>query len=163
MRSIDSSHSLPPRRGYSALRRSRVSEPGRVYFLTFVVRQREPLFRNTTAAAVMAEALADHLLAGANRFHAWVVMPDHVHALVSLSAANSLPVAVARIKSGSSRRVNVAIGRHGALWAPGYHEHALRADEQLAYVAEYILMNPVRAGIVARLGEYPFAWSEWMP
>ena len=93
----------------------------------------------------MAAALAGGTLGGANVFLAWVVMPDHVHLLMKLSAPESLSVAVARIKSGSSRRVNAVLQRRGTLWASGYHDHALRSEESLEPVVEYLLANLIRA------------------
>jgi putative transposase len=152
----------PPRpKGYASLRRCRVSEAGRVYFLTFVVCDRRPVFLDVPAASVMGAALADDMLAGRNVLHAWVVMPDHVHLLLELSGCETLSVAVARLKSGSSRRVNALLEKRGTLWTAGFHDHALRTDESLGRVVEYLLMNPVRAGLVERPSEYPFSWSRW--
>ena len=148
-------------KGQAALRRCRVSEAGRLYFLTFVVSERRPLFLQLPAACVMSAALADDVLAGSNLVHAWVVMPDHVHLLLELSSRETLSVAVARLKSGASRRVNAATGRRGPLWAAGFHDHALRSDEVLERVVAYMLMNPVRAGLVEQPGEYRFSWSRW--
>ena len=149
------------RKGHASLRRGRVSAPGHVYFLTFGTRDRRPVFRDAAPASTMAAALGGGTLDGATLFLAWVVMPDHVHLLMELSAPESLSVAVARIKSGSSRRVNAVLQRRGTLWASGYHDHALRSEESLEPVVEYLLANPMRAGLVARPEEYEFAWSRW--
>lgn len=148
-----------PSKGHASLRRGRVSETGRVYFLTFTVRDRRPVFSDPCAATIMSGALSDELLAAGNRINAWVVMPDHVHLLMELSGADDLSVAVARIKSGSSRRVNAYMGRAGALWASGYHDHALRKEEAIESVVDYILANPVRAGLVEHSCDYRFSWS----
>ena len=109
----------------------------------------------------MCMALSDEQLAGGHRIHAWVVMPDHVHLLMELMGRDELSVAVARLKSGSSRRVNATIGRAGALWASGYHDHALRQEEAMETVVDYILANPVRAGLVDKPDDYRFSWSRW--
>ncbi|WP_155312116.1 transposase [Desulfosarcina ovata] len=52
-------------------------------------------------------------------------------------------------------------GRNGALWARAYHDHALRSDEDLKTVARYIIGNPVRAGLVERVGDYSFWDAVW--
>jgi REP element-mobilizing transposase RayT len=39
------------------------------------------------------------------------------------------------------------------IWQPGFHDHALRHDDDVAEIARYIVANPLRAGLVARLGD----------
>jgi REP element-mobilizing transposase RayT len=92
-----------------------------------------------------------------------VVMPDHVHLLMALSGVDDLSVALARITSGSSRRVNAGMGRADALWASGYHDHALRQEEAIEDVVHYIVANPVRSGLLEQAGDYRFSWSRWGP
>ena len=47
----------------------------------------------------------------------------------------------------------------GRLWQDGYYERVLRSERELAPMVAYILANPLRAGLAARVGEYPYAWS----
>jgi REP element-mobilizing transposase RayT len=93
---------------------------------------------------------------------AWVLMPDHAHLLLTLGTRWSLQRLVQRLKSASAREVNRAVGRRGALWARAFHDHALRTEEDLRLVARYIVLNPVRAGLVARCGDYPFWDAAWI-
>ena len=44
----------------------------------------------------------------------------------------------------------------------GYHDHALRQEEDLRAVARYIIANPVRAGLVERIGDYPHWDAAWL-
>ena len=48
------------------------------------------------------------------------------------------------------------------MWARSFHDHALRRDENLLTVARYIVANPIRAGLVRRVGEYPFWNAVWL-
>jgi putative transposase len=48
--------------------------------------------------------------------------------------------------------------RSGSVWLPGFHDHALRAEEATADVVRYIIENPVRAGLVKEVGAYPY-WN----
>ncbi|WP_295514666.1 transposase [uncultured Pseudomonas sp.] len=147
---------------HAALRRGRVSLPGQLYLLTSTTMDRRPLFADFHLACAAARAFNDLRLLGDAQLLAWVLMPDHVHWLVSLGERFSLEELVLRLKSASARRVNAARQTHGALWAPAYHDHALRAGEDVQEVARYIVANPVRAGLVRRVGDYPFWDAVWL-
>ena len=84
-------------------------------------------------------------------------MPDHWHGLVVLGDHATLADLMRSAKGRSSR----AIEGTGRLWSPGYFDRALRSDDDLRMAARYVVANPLRAGLVARLGDYPFWDSEW--
>jgi REP element-mobilizing transposase RayT len=88
-------------------------------------------------------------------------MPDHVHLLVQLGEAG-LEQVVRRLKARSALQLNQAIGRSGRFWAPGFHDHALRREEDLKSVARYIVGNPLRARLVERVGDYPYWNATWL-
>ena len=48
------------------------------------------------------------------------------------------------------------------IWQPNYHDHAVRRDEDLRVLARYIVANPLRAGLVERIGDYPWWDSIWL-
>ena len=87
---------------------------------------------------------------------AFVVMPDHVHWLVQLKDGERLGEVVRRLKARVSSVLGVPV------WQRGFHDHALRKDEDVAGVARYVVANPVRAGIVRRVGEYPHWDAVWL-
>lgn len=147
---------------HAALRRGRVSLSGQLYILTTTTLQRQPLFADFPLACTAARTFNDPCLLGDAQLLAWVLMPDHVHWLVSLGECFSLEELVLRLKSASARRVNAVRQTQGALWAPAYHDHALRAEEDVQAVARYIVANPVRAGLVRRVGDYPFWDAVWL-
>lgn len=93
---------------------------------------------------------------------AWVLMPDHVHWLLQLGERDELSVVVNRLKSASARHANRALGRTGAIWAKAFHDHALRGEDDLQDVARYVVANPLRAGLVTRIGDYPFWNAVWL-
>ena len=95
------------------------------------------------------------------RRHSWVVMPDHLHWLCILRKG-SLARLMQRVKSRSAIAVNRATFGNSEIWQPGYHDHALREDEDVKDVARYILANPVRAGLVAKIGDYPLWDAIWV-
>ncbi|MOA38930.1 Transposase IS200 like protein [compost metagenome] len=93
---------------------------------------------------------------------AWVLMPDHVHWVLRLGIGEQLASSVGRLKSASSRRVNACQGRQGPLWAGAFHDHALRREDDLRAIARYVVANPLRAGLVRRVGDYPFWNAIWL-
>ena len=79
--------------------------------------------------------------------HAWVVMPNHAHALVSLHTGAALEKVVGAWKSVSSRRINARLGRRGTLWQEDYFDRLIRDAGHFGNVARYIRRNPVKAGL----------------
>lgn len=57
---------------------------------------------------------------------------------------------------------SIGAGHQGTCWQPAFHDHALRKDEDRINVARYIVANPLRAGLVERLGDYPHWDSIWL-
>ena len=89
---------------------------------------------------------------------AYCFMPDHVHLLVEgLSDDSDGRLFIARAKHLSGFHFQKQFGV--PLWQRYGFEHTLRADEGALSVARYILENPVRAGIVRRVQDYPFLGS----
>src|SRR5678815_2612284 len=96
-----------------------------------------------------------------SRLLAWVLMPDHWHGLVELGD-EALPLCIARLKALSTRDLRKHDQQIGLVWGRGYHDRALRSADSLAAAARYLVMNPVRAGIVGRLGQSPSWDALWV-
>lgn len=150
-----------PGPGSSALRKGRYSQPSRIYLVTTVTDQRISWFKQSDLARLMCRSLHDGSSLLDARNLCWVVMPDHVHMLLQLGRAD-LSKVVRSLKAHSAARLNRQIGRHGRFWYPGYHDHALRYEEDLRGVARYVTANPLRAGLVKRIGDYPFWNAVWL-
>ena len=147
---------------YSDLRRGRYSEPGREYFVTTVVQGRQPLFADLLLARSFIGVLRETEEAGLGVWLAWVLMPDHFHGLVSLGTCGTLSDLMKQVKGASARLLNQRLGRKGSVWQPAFYDHALRKDEDRIGTARYIVANPLRAGLVSRLGDYPHWDSVWV-
>lgn len=137
------------------LRKGRHSEAGRVYLVTAVADGRRMLFADVGLGREVVHAMRHHDLAGDLETFAFVVMPDHFHWLFALGERMALAPLVKSVKGFSARRINRYLGDSGRVWQTGYHDHALRRDEDVAQVARYVVANPLRAGLVKRLGDYP--------
>ena len=75
----------------------------------------------------------------------FVVMPNHVHVLLSLSAALELSAFIQRLKGGSSFAINQSIGRSGKRWARDYFDRLIRDQNHFFNCARYIRRNPLKA------------------
>lgn len=143
------------------LRKGRVSEIGRVYLVTSVTCGRMPIFTDFTAARHAVRELHACDDAGLCSTLAFVLMPDHLHWLVKLEQG-TLSALVGRFKLRAASAVNLVHGTRGApVWQAGFHDHAVRNDEDLREMARYIVANPVRAGLVRTSGAYPHWDAIW--
>ena len=88
-------------------------------------------------------------------------MPDHLHLVIELGD-EGLPVLVNRIKAITAKAANKALQRRGSIWSRAYHDHALRESEGLIDMARYVIANPVRAGLVPSVRDYPFWNAAWL-
>ena len=89
---------------------------------------------------------------------AWVFMPDHVHWLLQGNQEDAdLKAAMTVVRQRTAIAFKRAFGT--ALWQRDCHERVLRRGEDAVAVSNYILNNPVRAGLVDEAADYPFGWS----
>ncbi|MGC5703195.1 transposase [Pseudomonas sp. NFXW11] len=152
---------MSPRPKSHRLRRGRYSNPGRAYLITTVVHQRRPLFRDWRLGRLVVAELQQIQEQGLANSLAWVLMPDHLHWLLQLHAG-TLPQVMQRMKSRSTLRINQRLGLRGAFWQSGYHDRAVRDGEDIQHIARYIIANPLRAGLVRRIGDYPLWDAIWL-
>ncbi|CAK15985.1 REP-associated tyrosine transposase [Pseudomonas entomophila] len=145
----------------SQLRRGRYSEPGRLYVLTTVTHHRQPLFLDLHHARTAIRFLRQADQEGQCRSLAWVVMPDHVHWLVELKE-ESLSTLMRYFKARSSHALRKAGVSLIPVWQAGFHDRALRREDDVVKVARYIVANPLRAGLVDKLGKYPHWVAVWV-
>jgi len=96
--------------------------------------------------------------------HACVIMPTHVHLLfTALENERGEPFSLAEIMKGikgsSARNINKRLGRKGQLWQDESFDRIMRAGE-FQNKLEYIIANPINAGLTSRPGEYRWVWTQ---
>jgi REP element-mobilizing transposase RayT len=128
------------------------------YFLTAITHHRQPAFRVDN----VARDVIGQLLQCAAQFDfvvpAYCLMPDHAHVLFKAQAAtcNFLDCAASWRGRTASTWKRMAGTR---LWQEGYWDRILRSDDDERCCAAYIVSNPVRAGLVNSVADYPFVGS----
>ena len=95
-----------------------------------------------------------------------VVMPDHVHLIFTPLVDHqgmevfSLAKIMDAIKGASAHKINRALGRKGRVWQAESFDHVLRSSEGLDAKIQYLIENPVRAGLVQERNEYLWVWTK---
>ena len=91
-----------------------------------------------------------------NEKHVWyahlvVLMPDHLHALISFPYERPMKQIIADWKRFLATNLNID-------WQRDFFDHRLRCDESFVQKADYIRANPVRAGLVSSIEDSPYFW-----
>ena len=92
-------------------------------------------------------------------------MPDHVHLVMTpmpdpSGATHGIGEIIGSLKGASAHGVNRALNRKGPVWQEEWFDHVLRSSESVFDKVDYILENPVRAGLVESPDRYPWSWRE---
>jgi len=114
------------------------------------------LFLKRAVCEIFTESLLDYRDKGAYLLHAFVLMPEHFHLLLTPVNA-SLERAIMYVKGGSARRIGVKLDFKLPVWQRGFSDHRIRDLQDYKLHFEYIGQNPVIRGLVSTADEY--AWS----
>jgi len=133
----------------------------RTFFVTTVTWRRTPLFRQPRAAELIMDVLHHYLEQEKYSLHEFVIMPDHLHLLLTPAAEVSLERAMQLVKGGFSFRLGKA--KRGVVWQESFTNHRIRDEQDFEHHAEYIRMNPVRVGLVDRPELYPYSSTAERP
>jgi putative transposase len=116
--------------------------------------QRRALFRNERWAGLLIDTLY-HYRGSAYLLHEFVVMPDHIHLLITPTA--SLEKAVQFIKGGFSHRAKKELGSNMEIWQKGFQDQRIRNAVDYDAHRNYIRQNPVRKSLCERAEEYLYS------
>ena len=131
------------------------TKPGATYFVTTDTWQRRALFRNTAIAAIVEDAIFHYRDQGNYLLHRHVIMPDHLHLILTPGNSTTLEKSVQLIKGGSSRKIGKRPGMRFPVWHTGFAEHQIRDQRDFDSHVKYIDENPVKAHLAAMPEEYP--------
>ncbi len=148
--------------GQDALRKGRISLPGHYYHVISKTLDDIALFTSIETCRPVAHALASLASEQLIQNIAWVLMPNHFHWLLKLGESLTLSQVVGRFKGRASHDLNIVLHRSDPVWERAFFDRALRKDEDVRRVAEYIVSNPVRAGLVNDIGQFPYWDACWL-
>jgi REP element-mobilizing transposase RayT len=151
---------LTPGKGYGALRHGRRSAPNADYFLTLCLRRPSCGLLGGDLTGRCLEEMRRLEQDGRWEVRCAVVMPDHLHLLVTLVADTELSAAVRLFKG----RLVPNLRSYGVGWQPSFYDHRLRPDDDRLPVFLYIFLNPYRAKLLPADQTWPgyyCATTDW--
>ncbi len=140
-------------------RRPRRLQPGVPVHITQRGVNRTPSFSCDDDRAFYLELLAALAHDTGSALHAYVLMTNHVHLLLTPNTSGAATLLMMRLGQRYVRAINRAYGRTGTLWEGRFHSSMAQDEAFVLTCYRYIELNPVRAGMVQHPGEYP--WSSY--
>jgi putative transposase len=133
------------------------SEYGQPIFITIRAYRFQFPFRDQSISRMVIETLIDMALKGGCLIHAYCLMLDHIHYLLSPKKDGVSVLEFTNQFKGKTTNLSWKKGWSGKLWQPRFYDHILRKDEDVWAISEYILQNPLRKGYVSSVQDWP--WS----
>jgi len=150
----------------------RAWHPGGTYFFTVNALQRQNNDLLVRHINLLRDAVRAVRLTHPFSIHGWVVLPDHMHCVIELPMGDAdFATRWRLIKTGFSKRIPAgewrsdvrrARGERG-LWQRRYWEHLIRHDRDFEAHMDYLHLNPVKHGRVARVADWPYStFHKWV-
>lgn len=136
-------------------------QSGRIFLVTICTSAKRRIFDDLAFGRSCIACLREISLRRENPIYAYCLMPDHVHLVIGVHEHTGLTTFVQSWRS-SCTAIWRAGGGGTTFWQRSFHDRAQRRRDHLRATCEYVLQNPVRAGLVGSWREYPLSGSfEW--
>jgi len=129
---------------------------GATYFVTTKTRQNISLFQVHEVAETLIGKMLEYRDKGSYQLHESVVMPNHLHLLITAGLSTSLAKAVQLVKGGSSHEIHRVRGTGAPIWPSGFHESTVRDHRDCKVKIDCIHFNPAVAKLPERPQDWPF-------
>jgi putative transposase len=129
----------------------------RTFFVTTATSGHRRLLQSHRMAQLLVDTLFHYRAEHKFALHDFVVMPDHLHALITVGAELTIERAVQLVKGGFSYRASHEMQFHGAIWQRGFSEIRVLSSESFLAHRKYIRENPVRSGLVTSPEEWEYS------
>ena len=129
----------------------------RSFFVTSVTDGRKAILQSQRMAGLLIDVMQQNREKGRFLLHEFVVMPDHIHLLITPAPAISLEKAMQYIKGGFSFRAKKELIYPGSVWQPKFDNDRIHDAMDYERHRNYIHQNPVRRGLARMASEYPYS------
>ena len=136
-----------------------ILSPARTFFATTKASMGRRLLQSERNAGLLTDVMRSLVAEQKFQLHDFVVMPDHLHVLLTVGEAMTIEKAMQLIKGRFSHRLTKELGHPGEVWQRGFSEVQIMNRESFLQHRACIAMNPVRAGLVDSPEEYPFCFG----
>ena len=119
----------------------------------------QALLQSERNATLFIDVLRSYVAARKFQVHDFVVMPNHVHLLITVGEDMTVEKAMQLMKGGFSYRLKRELGYAGEVWQRGFSDVRIEDKESLLRHRDYIAQNPVRKGLANSPEEYPFCFE----
>ena len=119
----------------------------------------QALLQSERNATLFIDVLRSYVAARKFQVHDFVVMPNHVHLLITVGEDMNVEKAMQLMKGGFSYRLKREFGYAGEVWQRGFSDVRIEDKESLLRHRDYIAQNPVRKGLANSPEEYPFCFE----
>jgi putative transposase len=137
---------------------SSILNPVRTFFVTTGTSMGRRLLQSERNAGLLIDVLRSLVAERKFELHDFVIMPDHIHLLLTVKDGMTVEKAMQLIKGRFSHRLSHEFGHKGEVWQRGFSELQVMSRESLETHREYIGQNPVKAGLVISADEFPFCY-----
>lgn len=127
------------------------------YFITASSYQKQSLLQSSRMAGLLIEVLYSYREQKKFLLHEFVVMPNHIHLLITPADNTTLERAIQFIKGGFSFRVKKELGYVGEIWEKSFYDHRVRDGQEFQRFRAYIHQNPVKRGLIASASGFPYS------
>jgi putative transposase len=134
---------------------SRVHNFG-TYFISATTWERRSLFQTERTATLFIETLYVYRSRSAYELHEFVVMPNHFHVILTPTDV-TLERALQFIKGGFSHRYGKEVNAKTEVWQRGFTDHRIRDGEDYVQHRNYLVTNPVKAGLCSEPSQYKYS------
>jgi putative transposase len=135
-----------------------ILSPSRTFFATTGTSMGRRLLQSERNAELLIDVLRSLVAERKFELDDFVIMPDHLHLLLTVFDEMTIERAMQLIKGRFSHRLSHELGYQGEVWQRGFTEAQVMNRESLEKHREYIAQNPVKAGMVASADEFPFCF-----
>ncbi len=132
------------------------THPGCSYFVTTKCAENRSIFQTPENIKILVDTILRYRDQHAYQLHEFVVMPNHLHLLLTPHETTSLEKCIQFIKGASSHEIHKQRTHKLEIWQKSFHDWTIRDESDWHEKTQYIRMNPVRAKLVDKP-------EDWLP